>query len=210
MARKPLKTQWLGRIQYADGIRKQEEILAAKVDNLGGADELLLLEHEPVYTIGRGADRGSLGERQDALPYPVVETNRGGKATYHGPGQLVGYALLDLRVRGQDLHRHLRSLEEGLVECCQILGVKAGRREGLTGVWVGRRKLASIGVGVRRWITMHGFGLNVCGPLGGFEHITPCGLEGVEMTSLEAEGADGVSVESVSLLVAEVFGRVLG
>jgi lipoyl(octanoyl) transferase len=210
MAIELLKTRWLGRIQYAEGIRLQEDILAAKVGKLGGVDELLLLEHEPVYTIGRGSDRASLGERQEALPYPVVETNRGGKATYHGPGQLVGYALLDLRVRGQDLHRHLRSLEEGLVECCQILGVKAGRREGLTGVWVGRRKLASIGVGVRRWITMHGFGLNVCGPLGGFEHITPCGLEGVEMTSLEAEGVKGVTVESVSALASEVFRRILG
>lgn len=188
----------------------QEEILTAKVDNVDEADQLLLLEHEPVYTIGRGSDRASLGERQDELPYPVVETNRGGKATYHGPGQLVGYALLDLRVRGQDLHRHLRGLEEGLVECCEILGVKAGSREGLTGVWAGRRKLASIGVGVRRWITMHGFGLNVCGPLGGFEHITPCGLEGVEMTSLEAEGAKAVTVESVSALVGEVFSRILG
>lgn len=209
MRSSPLKTRWLGRIQYSEGIRLQEEILAGKVDSMGEADQLLLLEHEPVYTIGRGAGRESLGEHQDALPHPVVETNRGGKATYHGPGQLVGYALLDLRVRGQDLHRHLRSLEDGLVECCEILGVKAGCREGLTGVWVGRKKLASIGVGVRRWITMHGFGLNVCGALCGFEHITPCGLEGVEMTSLEAEGAKGVTVESVSMLVAEVFSRIL-
>ena len=210
MATQPLKTRWLGRIQYAEGIRMQEEILAAKVENLGGADELLLLEHEPVYTIGRGADRASLGVGPGGLPYPVMETNRGGKATYHGPGQLVGYAMLDLRVRGQDLHRHLRSLEEGVIECCRVLGVKAASRDGLTGVWVGGRKLASIGVGVRRWITMHGFGLNVCDALGGFEHITPCGLEGVEMTSLEAEGAKDVTVESVSVVAAEVFGRILG
>ncbi len=203
-----LTTRWLGRVQYSEGIRIQEEILAAKVEDLAEPDQLLLLEHEPVYTIGRGSDRSSLGEHQAALPYPVVETNRGGKATYHGPGQLVGYALLDLRVRGQDLHRHLRSLETGLIECCEALGLKASSREGMTGVWVGHRKLASIGVGVRRWITMHGFGLNVCGPLGGFQHITPCGLDGVEMTSLEAEGVGGATVESVSVLAAEVFTRV--
>lgn len=203
-----LTTRWLGRVQYAEGIRIQEEILAAKVEDLAQPDQLLLLEHEPVYTIGRGSDRSSLREHQAALPYPVVETNRGGKATYHGPGQLVGYALLDLRVRGQDLHRHLRSLETGLIECCKALGLKASSREGMTGVWVGDRKLASIGVGVRRWITMHGFGFNVCGPLGGFQHITPCGLDGVEMTSLEAEGVGGATVESVSVLAAKVFTRV--
>ena len=203
-----LKTRWLGRVQYAEGLRIQEEILAAKVENLDEPDQLLLLEHEPVYTIGRGADRSSLGGQPSALPHPVVETNRGGKATYHGPGQLVGYAVVDLRLRGQDLHSHLRILEAGLIECCAALGVHATRREGLTGVWVGRRKLASIGVGVRRWITMHGFGLNVCGPLGGFDHITPCGLEGVEMTSLEAEGASTVTLESASHLAAEVFTQV--
>jgi lipoyl(octanoyl) transferase len=145
----------------------------------------------------------------EELPYPVVQTNRGGKATYHGPGQLVGYPVLDLRTRGQDLHRHLRCLEEGLVELSRRVGVKAQTREGLTGVWVGARKLASIGVGVRRWISMHGFAINVCGGLEGFAHITPCGLAGVEMTTLEKEGAQGLTVEKAATLAGEVFRGLL-
>jgi lipoyl(octanoyl) transferase len=135
--------------------------------------------------------------------------NRGGQATWHGPGQLVGYPLLDLRKRGSDLHRYLRDLEEFLISLCAEFGVAASRRDGLTGVWVGEKKIASLGVGVRRWISMHGFALNVCGPLEGFDHITPCGIAGVEMTSLEREGAAGVSVESVAEKVAVSFAGFL-
>ena len=131
--------------------------------------------------------------------------NRGGQATWHGPGQLVGYPLLDLRKRGSDLHRYLRDLEEFLILLCAEYGVPASRREGLTGVWVGEKKIVSLGVGVRRWISMHGFALNVCGPLDGFAHITPCGIAGVEMTSLEREGVSGVSVEGVAEKVAASF-----
>jgi lipoyl(octanoyl) transferase len=103
------------------------------------------------------------------------------------------------------LHRHLRLIEEGLVEVARLAGVKAETREGLTGVWCGERKLASIGVGVRRWVTMHGFALNVCGTLDGFEHITPCGLTGVKVTSLEREGACGLDVLAAAALAADVF-----
>ncbi len=134
-----------------------------------------------------------------------MATNRGGQATWHGPGQLVGYPLLDLRHRGSDLHRYLRDLEEFLILLCAEYGVAASRREGLTGVWVGDRKIASLGVGVRRWISMHGFALNVCGPLEGFAHIVPCGIKDVSMTSLEREGALGVTVESVAGRVADGF-----
>jgi lipoyl(octanoyl) transferase len=134
-----------------------------------------------------------------------MKINRGGQATYHGPGQLVGYPLIDLRRRGQDLHRYLRALEEILVELCAGYGVVAQRREGLTGVWVGERKLASIGVGVRRWVAMHGFALNVCGDLAPFASITPCGIAGVEMTSLSREAGTDCTVQEVAPRAAALF-----
>ena len=202
-----MKVQWLGRITYADALAMQERIVAAKADDPGAPDELLLLEHEPVFTIGRTPDRSSLRDAS-ALPAPVIAINRGGQATWHGPGQLVGYPLLDLRRRGSDLHRYLRELEEFIIGICASFGVTARRRDGLTGVWVEDRKIASLGVGVRRWISMHGFALNVCGALDGFAHITPCGIAGVAMTSLEREGAAGVSVEVVAERVAAKFARV--
>ncbi len=196
-----LKIQWLGRVPYDVALAMQESLVQRKAEDLTAPDHLLLLEHEPIYTTGRTIAPGELGE----VPYPVLQTNRGGKATYHGPGQLVGYPVLDLRRRGQDLHRYLRVLEQGIIELSARVGVAACVREGLTGVWVGERKLASIGVGVRRWITMHGFALNVCGPLDGFNYITPCGLEGVKMSSLELEGGTGCTVEGIAALATEVF-----
>ena len=199
-----MNVQWLGRISYADALAIQERVVAQKAEDPAAPDELLLLEHEPVFTIGRTPDQSSLRE-QAALPAPVVATNRGGQATWHGPGQLVGYPLLDLRRRGSDLHRYLRMLEEFLIAVCRDFGIVARRREGLTGVWVEDRKIASLGVGVRRWISMHGFALNVCGPLDGFANITPCGIVGVTMTSLEREGAAGVTVERVAEKVAQAF-----
>ena len=193
-----MRVQWLGRIAYAEALALQERIVGEK------EDALLLLEHEPVFTIGRTADQSSLRDPA-ALPAPLIIISRGGQATWHGPGQLVGYPLLDLRQRGSDLHRYLRELEDFLCGICAHFGIAAHRRDGLTGVWIGQRKLASIGVGVRRWVSMHGFALNVCGDLAGFDHITPCGLSGVEMTSLEREGAAGVTVEAVAQIVAERF-----
>jgi lipoyl(octanoyl) transferase len=192
----PLEVSWLGRVSYLDALARQEAIVTKKIETAAHPDVLLLLEHEPVYTIGRTPDQSSLRDAA-RLPYPVHVTNRGGQATWHGPGQLVGYPILDLRHRGQDLHRHLRVLEDLVIDCAAAFGVSAARREGLTGVWIGERKLASIGVGVRRWISMHGFALNVAGELDGFVHITPCGIGGVEMTSLEREGSKGISVADV-------------
>ncbi len=180
-----MDAQWLGRVGYEDALATQETYLEKRL-NGEISDTLLLLEHDPVYTIGRSSDRSSLDTGQ-ALPHPVVEISRGGKATYHGPGQLVGYAILDLRNYGKDLHAYLRALEDSLIHLCSDLGLTATRRDGLTGVWVENRKLASIGVGVRRWITMHGFALNVCGNLDGFDPIIPCGIEDVTMTSLQCE-----------------------
>ena len=194
-------TRWLGRVRFEDALALQEKIVAEKIADASRADEVLLLEHEPVFTIGRTPDQSSLRDAAQ-LPHPVVQINRGGQATYHGPGQLVGYPILDLQTRGKDLHIYLRALEQLLIDICSEFGVSASRRDGLTGVWVGERKLASIGVGVRRWISMHGFALNVCGPLEGFAHITPCGIAGVEMTSLEREAGRPIFVEEVANSVA--------
>lgn len=204
-----MNVRWLGRIGYGEALALQEKIVAQKAESPDAPDELLLLEHDSVFTIGRTSDHSSLRDPA-ALPAPLMAINRGGKATWHGPGQLVGYPLLDLKCRGSDLHRYLRDLEEFLISLCADFGVAASRREGLTGVWAGAKKIASLGVGVRRWISMHGFALNVCGPLDGFAHITPCGIAGVEMTSLEREGAAGVTVEGVAAEVASRFPGFLG
>jgi len=181
-----------GFVPYEDGLTLQQSLAAQRAD---GAirDTLVLLEHEPVYTIGRTRDRASLGGGIP-LPHPVHEISRGGQATYHGPGQLTGYPIFDLTAHGRDLHRYLRMLEEALILTCREFGVDAGRQPGLTGVWVGGRKLASIGVGVRRWISQHGFAINLttdCLP--GFQAITPCGIDGVRMTCLAAETAPGTN-----------------
>jgi lipoyl(octanoyl) transferase len=180
-------------ITYEEGLRLQEERVAGILAGTAG-EAIFLLEHQPVYTIGRLRDRSSLRDPA-TLPHPVYETNRGGQATYHGPGQLVGYPILNLTPRGRDLHEHLRKLEEALIRTCAAFGVRAVRRDGLTGVWVENRKLASIGVGVRKWISMHGFAINITRQsLPPFIAITPCGLDGVSMTSLENETGRPISM----------------
>jgi lipoyl(octanoyl) transferase len=188
-----LRVRWLGRVEFAQALALQQEIVAKKRGDLSLADELLLLEHEPVYTIGRTPDKSSLLGAAH-LPYPVFSINRGGQATYHGPGQLMGYPIIDLRRCGEDLHRYLRWLEQLLIELLAEYGIAASRRELLTGVWIDDRKIASIGVGVRHWITMHGFALNVCGDLSPFRHIVPCGITNVAMTSIEKETGKAFSV----------------
>ena len=196
-----LRTQWLGQISFADALLLQEEILRRKRAQPERRDELLLLEHEPVYTIGRTSDQSSL-RGANHLPHPLFQINRGGQATYHGPGQLVGYLLLDLRHYGQDLHRYLRWIETLLIALLASFEIEARTRAGLTGVWVGERKIASIGVGVRHWITMHGFALNVGGDLTPFEAITPCGIANVTMTSIEKESGVFLEVETVASAAA--------
>lgn len=193
-----------GFISYADGLLMQQQAVTGLLEN-GDAEKLILLEHQPVYTIGRLRDQSSLGDAS-RLPHPVVETNRGGQATYHGPGQLVGYPILDLRVRGQDLHAHLRWIEDLLINACREFGVEAGRRETLTGVWVHDHKLASIGVGVKKWISMHGFAINItpeCLPP--FLAITPCGIDGVTMTCLSHEAGREISVSEFADVVVAAF-----
>ena len=203
-----LHVRWLGRMEFTPALVLQEEAVLKKRHDSSVEDQLLLLEHEPVYTIGRTPDhsslsaagrirRGELGAGH--LPHPLFVINRGGQATYHGPGQLMGYPIIDLRRCGQDLHKYLRWLEQLLIDLLAEYGIAASRRESLTGVWVGDRKIASIGVGVRHWITMHGFALNVCGDLSPFNHIVPCGITDVAMTSMEKETGAAFSVADVAM-----------
>jgi lipoyl(octanoyl) transferase len=202
-----LRISWLGRINFADALALQEKIVARKREDRDAADEVLLLEHEPVYTIGRTPDKSSLLGGAH-LPHPLFAINRGGQATYHGPGQLMGYPIVDLRRCGQDLHRYLRWLEQTLIEFLAGYEIVAVQREGLTGVWIGPpspgagatgdRKIVSIGVGVRHWITMHGFALNVCGDLSPFTHILPCGISDATMTSIAKETGKALSVANVA------------
>ncbi|MEO7168517.1 MAG: lipoyl(octanoyl) transferase LipB [Spartobacteria bacterium] len=198
-----LETRWLGRIAFADALARQEEFVRLKRANSNTPDALWLLEHDPVYTIGRTPDQSSLRGAAH-LPHPLVAINRGGQATYHGPGQLVGYFLIDLRRYGQDLHRYLRWIEDLLVALLRDYEIGARTRAGLTGGWVGERKIASIGVGVRHWITMHGFALNVSGDLAPFDAITPCGLADVTMTSIEKETGAVHELEEVAGQVASL------
>ncbi len=197
------KPRWLGRLAFVDALALQEELVAKKRADQSLGDELLLLEHEPVYTIGRTPNQSSL-RGAEHLPHPLFPINRGGQATYHGPGQLIGYPIVNLRNCGQDLHRYLRWLEELLVETLATIGIAATTRSGLTGVWIANRKIASIGVGVRHWITMHGFALNVCGDLSPFDQIVPCGISNVTMTSIEKETGRPDSVMEVASHVGEV------
>ena len=203
-----LDIRWLGRIGYAEALALQEKTVAEKRADANVPDTLLLLEHEPVYTIGRTPDQTSLRGAAH-LPHPLFQINRGGQATYHGPGQLIGYPIIDLRSCGQDLHKFLRRIEELLIAFLTRYGLDGRRRNGLTGVWIEDRKIASIGVGVRHWITMHGFSLNVCGDLSPFADITPCGIAGVTMTSVEKEHGENVTVAQAALMMKEMVASAI-
>jgi lipoyl(octanoyl) transferase len=191
---------------FADALALQEQLVAERRTNHSLGDELVLLEHDPVYTIGRTPNQTSLRGAAH-LPHPLFPINRGGQATYHGPGQLIGYPIIDLRNCGQDLHRYLRWLEDLLVATLADVGISATTRAGLTGVWVESRKIASIGVGVRHWITMHGFALNVCGDLSPFDQIVPCGIANVTMTSIEKETGAPHSVVDVATRVEQIAAK---
>jgi lipoyl(octanoyl) transferase len=190
-------------MSFADALAMQENLVAEKRANHSLGDEMLLLEHEPVYTIGRTPDQTSLLGAEH-LPHPLFPINRGGQATYHGPGQLIGYPIIDLRQCGQDLHRYLRWLETLLMETLAEVGIAAAIRPGLTGVWIDDRKIASIGVGVRHWITMHGFALNVGGDLSPFDQIVPCGIANVTMTSIARETGMERPVSEIAARVEKI------
>lgn len=191
-----MKIIQLGRTNFAEALRLQDE--AVRIVAQGGDEVVYLLEHPPVYTLGRRAREANLlVPPTDEEQVPVFRINRGGDVTYHGPGQLVGYLHLDLNRRGRDVHRYLRQLEELLIQLARRFEVTAFRREGLTGVWTDRGKLASIGVGVRRWVTMHGFALNVDPDFRYFQRINPCGIPGCPLTSLRIESPRPVTISEV-------------
>lgn len=194
----------LGLIDFTEAYSIQER-LAAEVFAGSGAETLLLLEHPPVYTIGSGGDEGNILDAS----VEVRRINRGGDVTYHGPGQLVGYPVIDLARRGCDLHRYLRFVEELLMLVVADFRLAAFRVPGRTGVWSARGKLASIGVGVRHWVTMHGFALNVTTDLTPFTRINPCGMAGCPVTSLEAEVGGGVKMIEVKARVGARFEGLL-
>lgn len=193
-----------GLMSFEEALALQEH-LAAGVAHGTEPETLLLLEHPPVYTTGRG------GCRENILDpgIPVVETNRGGDVTFHGPGQLVGYPVIDLGRRGRDLHCYLRFLEELLIGAAAGFGVAARREPGRTGVWTDGGKLASIGVGVRRWVTMHGFALNVATDPAPFRAINPCGIAACPITSLSAILGSPVPLDAVRRSVAGRFSPLL-
>jgi lipoate-protein ligase B len=180
----------LGRQPYAETLELQRALCRLRMSGELAQDLLLLVEHEPVVTLGRGTRVSSLPLDPAELRrrgLDVAEVERGGDVTYHGPGQLVGYPILQLQEHRTDLHWYLRQLEATLIGALAGLGLLAERRAGLTGVWTGDRKIASIGIHVKQWVTFHGFALNVDTDLRPFELIVPCGIEGVIMTSVARE-----------------------
>ena len=197
----------LGLVEYQAALALQNAMVSAR-QNDAISDTLLLLEHPHVFTLGRGADeRFVLAQRPQNVP--LYRVSRGGEVTYHGPGQLVGYPILKLDGRNRDVHRYLRKLEEALIRALANCDIEAGRREGLTGIWVGENKIGSIGVGIKRWTTCHGFALNVCPDLTYFRGIVPCGIAGCDMTSMEKLGAR-LSVCNFSTSVCARFAEVFG
>jgi lipoyl(octanoyl) transferase len=180
----------LGRQPYLETLELQRALCRRRMAGTLDEDLLLLVEHEPVVTLGRGTRASSLPLSADELTrrgVTVAEVERGGDVTYHGPGQLVGYPILQLREHREDLHWYLRQLEAALITALAGVGIAAGATPGLTGVWTGGRKIASIGVHVKQWVTLHGFALNVSTDLRAFDLIVPCGIQGVVMTSVAAE-----------------------
>jgi len=202
---RPLDVRRLGRLRYADGLDLQAKLVEErKADRI--PDTLLLLEHDPVFTLGRNARRENVLWPEEALRergFDVFEAGRGGDVTYHGPGQVVGYPIFDLSPDRRDVHRYVRDLEEVMVRACADYGVAASRVAGLTGTWVGDEKIGAIGVRISRWVTSHGFALNVATDLSPFDLIVPCGIEGRGVTSLER-------LLGRSVPLAEVMDRLAG
>ena len=208
MSRPLLDVRRLGRTRYEDAYRLQQELVAARIEDRI-PDTLVLTEHEPVITLGRGAKRADV----EGVGLPVVEIERGGEATWHGPGQVVAYPILALPEAARDLHRYLRDLEEVVIRVLAEFEVEGRREPGKTGVWIGAKKVASIGVAVRRWVTFHGLALNVHNDPRAFQGFQPCGLDPQVMTRL----ADHADLPPANILVevllikhfVEVFGREL-
>jgi lipoyl(octanoyl) transferase len=208
-----LDVRRLGTVPYADALRLQSELVDAR--RAGDVpDTLLLLEHPHVITLGSSADASDVLVGEDErkkLGIELFEVGRGGGVTYHGPGQLVGYPILDLKPDRKDLHAYLRDLEGVLIEVAAAFGVRAARRVGLTGVWTESGKLAAIGVRVSsQWISSHGVAINVSSDLRFFDRIIPCGIRGEDVTSLERELRRTVDLEDVAATLVQCFSGVFG
>ena len=204
------ETQDWGRTHHEEAFRRQQDLVSQRIAGRVG-DTLIFTEHEPVFTLGvrPGAEKHIVWDavRLAGAGVEVVRTNRGGDVTYHGPGQVVGYPIVSLAHR-PDLHAYLRFLEEVLINSLGCLGLAAGRRPGQTGIWLGSRKIAAIGVAVRRWVTYHGFALNVNPDLGHFAGIVPCGIPAKDgtVTSIQAElGRAPEAAEVKNILAAEFW-----
>jgi lipoyl(octanoyl) transferase len=185
-----LMVQDLGRGSYAEVLELQRRLCRQRISGDIPEDMLLLVEHEPVVTLGRGARPASLPltpAELEARGLQVFEVERGGDVTFHGPGQLVGYPIIDLRRHREDLHWYLRRLEAGLIQGLARIGIEGTTTAGLTGVWTRGRKIASIGIHVKQWVTFHGFALNVTTDMTNFDLIVPCGIPNVVMTSVSRE-----------------------
>jgi lipoyl(octanoyl) transferase len=207
-----IEVRRLGIVAYGDALDLQQSLVAKRKS---GAipDQLLLLEHPPVITLGVKArnDRSHILATADELAtegVEVFESGRGGDVTYHGPGQLVGYPILDLRPDRCDVHRYVRDLEEVLIRAVRRYGIESTRSAGLTGTWVGDRKIAAIGVRIARWVTSHGFALNVSTNLAQFGLIVPCGLSDKGVTSIEQLASGPVTMASVQNTISDAFSEV--
>ncbi len=201
---------WLvnrGIVPYIEALEEQRSLVAQRLQDPSLEDILLLLEHPPVYTLGTGASLDFLKFDPAQTEWEVHRIERGGEVTYHCPGQLVGYPILNLRHHQQDLHWYLRQLEEVIIKTIALYGLKGDRVPGLTGVWVENCKVAAIGIKVSRWITMHGFAVNVRLDTSGFERIVPCGISDRPVGSL-AQFLPDISIERVRQDIATVFGEI--
>src|SRR3954463_8015183 len=197
-------------VTYENGMRLQQKLVELRQEE-AIPDQLLLLEHPPVITLGRGGDVRNLiapTSQLDAERVRFFETTRGGDITYHGPGQLVGYPIIHLGEGNRDVRKYVTKLEEGLIRAVAEFGITAERAEGKRGIWVGNDKIAAIGVRIARWVTSHGFALNVSTNLDHFKLITPCGLQGTGVTSIEKLTGRKVTVDDVRPIVASKFGEV--
>lgn len=200
-------------LDYEPGREVQEQLRKACHGSGGHRNFLMLVEHPPVITLGRSADPEEVLASEETLREEgvhVAEVARGGRVTFHGPGQLVCYPILDLRRRGRDLHRYLRDLEMWLIDLCEGYGIRAQRIKGRTGVWVGERKIAAIGVAARKWCSYHGVALNVTTDLSYFNLIVPCGFGDSGVTSLERELGEAPELSDVANRAVSGFCREFG
>ena len=198
-----------GQVPYTIAWEWQRSLLQSRRDNPGLDDVFILLEHPPVYTLGHGARHEFLHFNPAESKIPVYRIERGGEVTYHCPGQVVGYPILNLRYYQQDLHWYLRQLEEVLIRVLRHYGLFGERIAGLTGVWVNNHKVAAIGIKASRWITMHGFALNVCPDLAGFRNIVPCGIGDRPVGTLK-QFIPTISMMEVQTLLLKEFTQVFG